>query len=91
MMIRRSSTMIVKSETVMELLIRPVYSKEAVKSGITTAKSDMIYASMPCKIMTDVHKSLFANIEEKDADFYELWTMAGFCLDFRDDCRGRLS
>ena len=49
----------------MELLICAVYSEEAVKSGITTAKTDMIYASMPYKIMTEVHKSLFADIAEK--------------------------
>ena len=51
-MIQRSSMTVVKSETVMELLIRPVYSEEAVKSGIKTEKADMIYASMLYKIMT---------------------------------------
>ena len=50
-MVQRSSTHIVRSETLMDLGLGDLYSERAVASGITTEKADMIFASMPYRIM----------------------------------------
>ena len=52
-MVQRSSTHIVRSETLMELALGPLYSEQAVAAGITTDKADLIFASVPYRIMHD--------------------------------------
>ncbi|WP_207486124.1 NAD(P)-binding domain-containing protein, partial [Arenibaculum pallidiluteum] len=46
-MIQRSSTHVVRSEPLMEYGLGPLYSEKAVQSGMTTAKADLIFASLP--------------------------------------------
>jgi putative flavoprotein involved in K+ transport len=87
-MVQRSSTHIVKSDTLMDLALGGLYSEAAVKSGVTTKKADLIFASVPYRIMSEMHIPLYAQIAERDADFYERLTRAGFLLDFGDDGSG---
>ena len=46
-MIQRSPTIVIRSETLMELGFKALYSEQAVQSGITTEIADMISASVP--------------------------------------------
>src|SRR4029077_16704183 len=46
-MVQRTPTHIVRSDTLMELSLGPLYSEQAVAGGITTAKADLIFASVP--------------------------------------------
>ncbi|WP_164142145.1 NAD(P)-binding domain-containing protein, partial [Serratia marcescens] len=50
-MVQRSSTHIVKSDSLMELGLGSLYSEKAVEAGITTRKADLIFASLPYRIM----------------------------------------
>ena len=50
-MVQRSSTHIVRSDTLMDIGLGALYSEEAVASGVTTEKADMIFASLPYRIM----------------------------------------
>ena len=50
-MLQRSSTHIAKSNTLMELALGGLYSKEAVEAGVTTDTADLIFASLPYKIL----------------------------------------
>src|SRR3546814_6297953 len=50
-MLQRSSTHVSRSETLMELGFGALYSEEAVKSGITTDIADLIFASIPSRIL----------------------------------------
>src|SRR6185503_2479177 len=54
-MIQRSSTHVAKSDTLMELALRPLYSESAVKAGITTDIADLLFASIPYRIMHTFH------------------------------------
>lgn len=87
-MIQRSSTHVAKSDSLMELALSGLYSESAVKSGITADTADLIFASVPYKIMHAFHIPVYKAIAERDADFYERLTKAGFLLDFGEDGSG---
>jgi putative flavoprotein involved in K+ transport len=87
-MVQRSSTHIVKSESLMELALGGLYSEEAVANGVTTEKADLIFASLPYRIMHEFQIPVYAQIRERDADFYARLEKAGFLLDWGDDGSG---
>jgi putative flavoprotein involved in K+ transport len=87
-MIQRSSTHIARSDSLMELALGGLYSESAVKSGITTDKADLIFASVPYQIMHTFHIPVYQEMAERDADFYERLVKAGFLLDFGEDGSG---
>ena len=87
-MVQRSSTHIVRSETLMEIALGDLYSERAVQSGMTTAKADLIFASLPYRIMPALQKPVYDKIREVDADFYAALEKAGFKLDYGEDDSG---
>jgi len=87
-MVQRSSTHIVKSDSLMELALGGLYSEEAVAAGVTTEKADLIFASLPYRIMHEFQIPVYAAIAERDADFYARLEKAGFLLDWGDDASG---
>lgn len=87
-MIQRSSTHIVKSDSLMEHALGPLYSEEAVNNGITHDKADLIFASIPYRLLPDFQRPAFDQIRERDAEFYKKLEDAGFLLDFGDDDSG---
>lgn len=87
-MVQRSSTHIVKSDSLMEIGLGSLYSEEAVRSGMTTKKADFTFASLPYRIMHQFQIPLYDQIRERDKDFYERLEAAGFDLDFGDDGSG---
>ena len=86
-MVQRSTTHIVRSDSLMESL-GDLYSERAVRGGMTTAKADLIFASLPYKILNQFQKPVYDKIRKDDADFYAGLTKAGFLLDFGDDDSG---
>ncbi|WP_207102901.1 NAD(P)-binding domain-containing protein [Paracoccus shandongensis] len=87
-MVQRSTTHIVKSDSLMEIGLGALYSEQAVASGMTTEKADLIFASLPYRIMHQWQVPLYDQIRERDADFYAGLEKAGFRLDFGDDDSG---
>ena len=87
-MVQRSSTHIIKSDTLMEQALAPLYSEEAVENGVTTRTADLIFASLPYRIMNQFQKPAYDAAREVDADFYRRLEEAGFQLDFGDDDSG---
>jgi putative flavoprotein involved in K+ transport len=87
-MVQRSSTHIVRSDTLMDIGLGALYSEEAVASGVTTEKADMIFASLPYRIMHEFQIPLYNQMRERDADFYDRLEKAGFDLDFGEDDSG---
>jgi putative flavoprotein involved in K+ transport len=79
-MIQRSSTHIIKSDSLMEKVLGGLYSEEAVQNGMTTYKADLTFASIPFKIMPDFHIPLYEAVAEQDAEFYDRLKKAGFLL-----------
>ncbi|NNG95970.1 flavin-containing monooxygenase [Gordonia araii] len=87
-MVQRSSTHIVKSDSLMEIGLGALYSQEAVDSGMTTKKADLIFASMPYRIMHQWQIPIYDEIRERDKEFYQRLAAVGFDLDFGDDDSG---
>ncbi|MGX0977129.1 putative flavoprotein involved in K+ transport [Roseovarius sp. MBR-51] len=87
-MVQRSSTHIVRSDTLMEIGLGGLYSEQAVRDGMTTEKADLIFASLPYRIMHEFQIPLYDKMREVDADFYAGLENAGFQLDWGDDGSG---
>ncbi len=87
-MVQRSSTHIVKSESLMDIGLGALYSEAAVESGMTTEKADLIFASLPYRIMHEFQIPLYQQMAERDKDFYERLEAAGFIHDWGDDGSG---
>jgi len=87
-MVQRSSTHIVRSDSLMDIGLGALYSERAVANGVTTKKADLIFASLPYRIMADFQIPLYDRIRERDAEFYRKLEEAGFMLDFGDDGSG---
>jgi putative flavoprotein involved in K+ transport len=87
-MVQRSTTHIVRSDTLMEIGLGDLYSERAVQSGMTTAKADLIFASLPYRILHQFQKPVYDKIREVDAGFYRDLEKAGFRLDFGADDSG---
>ena len=87
-MVQRSSTHIVKSDSLMEIGLGALYSEKAVEGGMTTNKADMIFASLPYAILHTIQKPVYDEIRAKDAEFYKRLEKAGFLLDYGEDESG---
>jgi putative flavoprotein involved in K+ transport len=87
-MLQRSSTHIVKSESLMDLGLGDLYSERALAAGMTTEKADLTFASLPYKIMHEFQIPIYQKIAERDKEFYDRLEKAGFKLDFGDDGSG---
>jgi len=87
-MVQRSSTHIAKSDTLMELALGGLYSEDAVANGIDHHKADLIFASVPYKIMHGFHIPVYEEMAKRDKDLYDRLESAGFMLDFGEDGSG---
>lgn len=87
-MVQRSSTHIARSETLMDLALGGLYSEQAVANGIDTHKADMIFASLPYKVLPSLQVPVYAEMKERDKELYERLEKAGFMLDFGEDDSG---
>jgi putative flavoprotein involved in K+ transport len=87
-MVQRSSTHIVRSDSLMDLGLGDLYSERAVASGMTTDKADLTFASLPYRIMHEFQIPIYDAIRERDKDYYDRLTAAGFELDWGDDESG---
>ncbi len=87
-MVQRSSTHIVKSDSLMDLGLGDLYSERAVAAGMTTDKADMTFASLPYRIMHEFQIPVYDAIRERDKEFYDRLAAAGFELDWGDDDSG---
>jgi len=87
-MVQRSSTHIVKSATLMDIGLGDLYSERALAAGMTTEKADLVFASLPYRIMHEFQIPLYDRMRERDKDFYERLEKAGFWHDWGDDGSG---
>ena len=87
-MVQRSSTHIVRSATLMDIGLGALYSEEAVASGMTTDKADMVFDAIPYRIMHQFLILLYEQMRERDQEFYHRLEAAGFEHDWGDDGSG---
>ena len=87
-MVQRSSTHIVRQQSMTDVMLKPIYSQEAVDAGITTDIADLIGASVPIRLQEIGARRTWTAIREAEAPFYERLEKAGFKLDFAEDGTG---
>ncbi|MGZ8179411.1 flavin-containing monooxygenase [Williamsia sp. SKLECPSW1] len=87
-MVQRSSTHIVKSDSLMDLGLGDLYSERALAGGMTTEKADLTFASLPYRIMHEFQIPIYEAIHDRDKDFYDRLEAAGFRHDWGDDGSG---
>ena len=87
-MVQRSSTHVVQSDSLMEHGLGDLYSERAVRDGMTTHRADMIFASLPYRILHTFQTPIYDKIKELDSDFYDALEEAGFMIDFGPDGSG---
>ena len=87
-MVQRSSTHIVRSDTLMDIGLGDLYSERALSAGVTTEKADLIFASLPYRILHTFQIPAYEAMAERDKDFYERLEQAGFWHDWGDDGSG---
>ncbi|MGZ2257687.1 NAD(P)/FAD-dependent oxidoreductase [Roseobacter sp. A03A-229] len=87
-MVQRSTTHIVRSDPLMEIGLGDLYSERAVEAGVTHHKADLIFASLPYKILHEFQIPVYEKIKEVDAEFYAGLEKAGFQLDWGADGSG---
>ena len=87
-MVQRSSTHIARSESLMDLALGDLYSERALANGVTTEKADLLFASLPYRILPEAQVPVYQAMAERDAEFYSQLEAAGFELDFGVDGSG---
>jgi putative flavoprotein involved in K+ transport len=87
-MIQRTPTTVVRSESLMEIAFAPIYSEEAVAKGIDVDKADMIFASVPFRLMAGMQRPVYAAIAARDADLIRRLNARGFMTDYGPDESG---
>jgi putative flavoprotein involved in K+ transport len=87
-MVQRSSTHVVRQQSMMDVAMAGLYSEAAVEAGITTWRADMLFASWPYTLLPAVQRRIYDTIRDRDADFYARLEKAGFLLDFGEDDSG---
>lgn len=84
-MLQRSPTLVVRSQTLFELTMAPLYSQTAVDSGMTTAMADLLVASMPLRLLADAQRPVYEEVARRDRAFYERLNSVDFMHDFGED------
>ncbi len=87
-MVQRTSTHIVRSDTLMDIGLGALYSEAAVAAGMTTEKADLTFASIPYRIMHEFQIPAYQAMAERDKDFYERLAASGFMHDWGEDGSG---
>jgi len=87
-MIQRAPTIVVRSESLMDLAWGRLYSEEALARGISTDIADVTLASVPFRELPKMQRPVYDEIARRDADLYAGLTRAGFMHDMGEDGSG---
>ncbi|HEU0195820.1 MAG TPA: NAD(P)/FAD-dependent oxidoreductase, partial [Nevskiaceae bacterium] len=90
-MVQRSSTHVSRSASLMKYALGPLYSEDAVAAGIDTDRADLLFASIPYRLMTQSLSASTDTIKKVDADFYRGLQDRGFMLNDGPDNGGLFS
>jgi putative flavoprotein involved in K+ transport len=71
-----------------DLMLKPIYSEEAVAAGMTTERADLMAAGVPLRLQEPHAKATWDSIRELEAPFYGALAAAGFALDWGIDGTG---
>ena len=87
-LIQRSSTLIVRQETLGNIFFNNMYSHAAAEGGLTPERADIMLASVPQRMSDEISKQMWAGVAQMDKPFYDSLTAKGFAIDFAEDGAG---
>ena len=87
-MVQRSSTLVVRTDTMLRHGWGALYSEDALENGIDTDDADLLAASVPYAVLPALQKPVWQRIAQEDRAFYDRLEAAGFQLDFGEDGTG---
>lgn len=87
-MIQRTPTTVARSETLMSVAFAPLYSEEAIAKGIDVDTADMIFASVPFRLMAERQRPVYAEIAERDVNLIRRLNARNFKTDYGPDGSG---
>ena len=87
-MVQRSSTHIVKSASLMDIGLGDLYSERALAAGVPTEPADLLFASLPYRILHTFQIPAYEAMAERDTDFYARLEKSGFRHDWGPDGSG---
>ncbi len=87
-MVQRSSTMVARSETLLEVGWGRYFSENAVQNGYTPERADLALAAAPYRVITEASREVWTKAAVRDAAFYDRLRQAGFRLNFGEDGTG---
>jgi len=85
-MLQRSPTTVVPSEALLKN--SPLYCEEAVEQGIDVETADDIAATVPFRLLAQMHAAVYGSIRQEYANYYERLERAGLQIDFGMDDSG---
>jgi len=88
-MVQRSPTIVARLAHLIEA-IDASYSDKAVAQGMTTEKADLLFASLPYKLVARRWVGATAAMRKQDAEYYARLEQAGFLLTDGEDGSGLL-
>jgi len=87
-MLQRSPTIVVRSESLQKHVWGRLYSEEAVATGLSTEKADLLAASWPLRLTPALARRTIDTILHEDADLYEGLRRVGFQVHMGEDGSG---
>lgn len=87
-MIQRTPTTVVRSETLMDVAFKGIYSEAAIAKGIDVEKADLMFASVPFRLQPDLQRELYRTIAKRDSALIQRLNAKGFMTDYGDDGSG---
>jgi putative flavoprotein involved in K+ transport len=86
-MVQRSPTIVVRRESLLTGFGQ-LYSDEAIERGLTPERADLLFASVPLRVMERQQAAAHDAIRRSDAAFYRKLEDAGFLLGHGEDGTG---
>ncbi|KAI9729616.1 MAG: hypothetical protein M1818_008463 [Claussenomyces sp. TS43310] len=80
-MVQRSSTYVLSSKNVLEVLLAGLYEE----GGIPVDDADLVFMSSPIPVLKRAHRDVTAEISKRDADLLDGLAKAGFNVDSGPD------
>lgn len=88
-MLQRSPVVVIRRDSLLSTFDQ-LYSANAVAQGMTPEKADLLFASIPFRVMERQQVTAFTEVRKRDASFYQGLENAGFLISYGKDGAGVL-
>ena len=87
-MVQRSGTLVLSTESVLELGLGPLYSEQAIAQGLDHESADLLATTIPYRLQVPRWRRMAEQMRERDQELHRRLERVGFLLDFGMDGTG---